>query len=178
MNSLASNSPDSLLAIAVPCPTPAWNDANAPLQGCVEGSFRQAMAGIIAEESELFAITRDWSYEAFRRRFVQLYALLEELLREIGVCMTWILACVANPEAHPPEDAIPPRKSAVTVDALQVDIARLLLRRHEDLIARLKSTNSASNTGHNDRTRRMVLADLTAERQKDAFLLRALLWEA
>jgi len=64
----------------------------------------------------------------------------------------------------------------VAQDPMPARAIRELLRLHEALIASLNRGNLASQQSH-DRKTTNLLADLTANHEKDAFMLRALLWE-
>ena len=54
---------------------------------------------------------------------------------------------------------------------------RELLSLHETLIANLKRGGAVASERFHDRETTKLLADLTANHEKDAFMLRALLWE-
>jgi DNA-binding ferritin-like protein len=135
---------------------------------------------LMQEESALYAITREWRYDAASRKFMRLHALLDEQFSEIGTRLVRLakhnrdLTCW-NSTGHSGGGA--PSPAVVGDDGLEVHIIRQLLDRHAAMLAVLKHGAAAIGESIHVQATHQLLAELTAEHEKDAFLLRALLWE-
>jgi starvation-inducible DNA-binding protein len=140
----------------------------------------ELLAGLLNDESALYAITREWRYDTVGRKFLRLHALLDEQFSEIGLRLTRLAARSRDlgswTSTGHGERAAPPR-AAVAVGALQAHMIRELLSRHEALIASLKRGSVLASGRFHDRETTDLLAEFTANHEKDAFMLRALLWE-
>jgi starvation-inducible DNA-binding protein len=138
------------------------------------------LAGLLKDESALYAIVREWRYDTVGRKFPRLHALLDEQFSEIGIRLTRLAARSRDlgswsSTGHGERSAQP--RMAVADDALHAYMIRELLSLHETLIASLKRGNAVASERFHDRETTYLLADLTANHEKDAFMLRALLWE-
>jgi starvation-inducible DNA-binding protein len=138
------------------------------------------LARLIRDESALYAITRDWRYDAAGRKFVRLHLLLDEQFSEIGIRLTRLAARSRElgfwNSSGPGDRAAQPR-GTVADGALQAYMTHQLLSRHEALLARLARVIAVIDRRFHDRETTELLADLIANHEKDAFMLRALLWE-
>ena len=160
-------------------PHPALERAteSAPITFVETKAIGEMLAGLINDETALYAITREWRYDAAGRKFLRLHALLDEQFSEIGTRLTQLAArsrqlgawtsTRQGPHATRPQ-------SAAANDALQSYMLRELLGLHEALIGRLKHGSALAS--HDGETTEL-LTNLTANHEKDAFMLRALLWE-
>jgi DNA-binding ferritin-like protein len=161
-------------------PHPAREPATAyvPVMLGETKAIGEMLAGLINEEATLYAITREWRFDAAGRKFVRLHALLDEQFSEIGTRLTRLAArsrdLGSRNSAGHAGPAIRP-KAIGEREALQIYMLRELLGLHGALIDHLKRGSSLAS-GH-DRQTTDLLADLTANHEKDAFMLRALLWE-
>jgi starvation-inducible DNA-binding protein len=138
------------------------------------------LAGLLNEESALYAVTREWRYDTAGRKFLRLHALLDEQFSEIGIRLTRLAARSRDlgswsSTGHGERSA--QARVAVADDALHAYMIRELLSLHETLIASLKRGSVVASELFHDRETTYLLADLTANHEKDAFMLRALLWE-
>jgi DNA-binding ferritin-like protein len=138
------------------------------------------LAGLIHAESALYAITREWRYEAAGRKFVQLHLLLDEQFCEIGIRLARLAARSRelgawNCTGHGDGAASP--QAVAGGGALQTYMIRELLGHHENLAGRLRRTRSVTGGRFADNETAELMAALAAEHEKDAFMLRALLWE-
>ena len=135
---------------------------------------------LLADESALYAITREWRYDAMGRKFVRLHTLLDEQFSEIGVRLARLAARSRDLELHVSTGhggSARCRRSALEDGALEAHIVRELLKLHEALLVHLQAgkTIAADHARENKTTG--LLAELIASHEKDAFMLRALLWE-
>lgn len=166
--------------IGEPCPaiqpvatgsTPATRDRKA---------IGKVVTSLIQAESALYAITREWRYDAAGRKFTRLHLLLDEQFSEIGVHLTQLAARARdlgawNCTGHGDGVSAPP--SAVPGGALQSYMIRELLGLHEALVVNLKRGPSITGGRFPDNETAELMAALAAAHEKDAFMLRALLWE-
>jgi starvation-inducible DNA-binding protein len=111
---------------------------------------------------------------------VQLHRLLDEQFSEIGIRLTRLAARSRDVGAWHSTgkgDRAAQSRETITDGALQAYMIRQLLGLHETLLASLKRGSAlVSGRFHHDQTTDL-LTDLTADHEKDAFMLRALLWE-
>jgi DNA-binding ferritin-like protein len=111
---------------------------------------------------------------------VRLHALLDEQFSEIGIRLTRLAARSRDLGAWHSTGSGERAAAAgerMASGALQAYIIRQLLDRHETLLTSLRrGTALVAGSVYGDKTF-ALLADLTAEHEKDAFMLRALLWE-
>lgn len=133
----------------------------------------------MADESALFAITRDWRYESAQRKFVRLHALLDEQFTEIGRRLVTLAACRRDLDlgVSPEPAATVPARPAPADRAPEEQRVRDLLARHEALLVRLREGQAMTAGYPTCHSTTELLATLIAEHEKDAFMLRALLWE-
>ena len=141
---------------------------------------RETLAVLIGDESALYAITREWRYDTAGRRFLRLHALLDEQFSEMGSRLTR-LAARSRELGDAPSAGAEPRATrpppGLDGDPLQAHMIRELLGLHEAMIASLKRASVSVPRQLHDGETNGLLADLTANHEKDAFMLRALLWE-
>lgn len=139
------------------------------------------LASLIRDESALYAITREWRYDTVGRTFVRLHRLLDEQFSEIGIRLTQLAARSRELGSWNSTDqggrAVPPPET-VAGGASQAQMIRELLGLHEALLTSLKRATAAIRRRFHDGATITLLADLIANHEKDAFMLRALLWEA
>jgi starvation-inducible DNA-binding protein len=179
MKLIADLNPPRPAAPAQPCPA-VEQPTDAALAAGVSKAVGETLAGLLNDESALYAITREWRYDATGRRFVRLQVLLDEQFSEIGLRLTRLAARsrdlgFSNMAGHG-HRTTPPR-ATVTAGALQAHLIRELLGLHEAMCASLKRASVVASGCPHDRETTELLADLTASHEKDAFMLRALLWE-
>lgn len=179
MNPVLTLVPFRSAAPAQPCPALEERaDAVAVASGEVK-RMGEVLTELLNAESALYGITREWRYDTVGRKFLRLRALLDEQFSEIGVRLTRLAARsrdlgARNSTGQSERSAA---RTKVADVALQAHMIRELLSLHEALIAGLKRGSSAASDQFHDRETNVLLADLTAEHEKDAFMLRALLWE-
>lgn len=138
------------------------------------------LAGLIQAESALHAITRDWRYDAAARAFVRLHRLLGEQLAEIGLRLGRLAARNRDLGAWHrtgPGDRMGASRAEMPVGALQTYMVADLLKRHETLVVSLKRGRAITGGRLADTETDELLATLALEHERDAFMLRALLWE-
>lgn len=155
----------------------------APGKGAVgnrEGAaeVRELLTRLIQEESALYALTRDWRYNAESRRFIRLHALLDEQFTEIGerlARLAWQSRDFGggNSMAHG-ERASTARSGAGEREA---PIVRELLGKHEAMLAALRAGEKQIVAHIGPQKIAALLAEMIGHHEKDAFMLRALLWE-
>jgi DNA-binding ferritin-like protein len=141
--------------------------------------IEKLFARLVAEESALYAITRDWRYDSAGRRFLRLHALLGEQFTEIGRRLVALAACSRELKLHVStgHGAVVASPSGPKGDALQGHMIRQLLGLHEGLIVRLRDGRAMAAELRIYSSTTELLTVLIAEHEKDAFMLRALLWE-
>lgn len=139
----------------------------------------QLFARLVADEAVLYAITRDWRYDSAGRKFVRLHALLDEQFTEIGRRLAALAACSRdlNLQLSTGRGIAVSSPSGREGDAREGYMIRRLLGLHEALAARLRDGKALVAELRLHRSTIELLADLIAEHEKDAFMLRALLWE-
>jgi starvation-inducible DNA-binding protein len=140
----------------------------------------EMLAGLINDETALYAITHEWRYDAAGRKFIRLHVLLDEQFSEIGTRLTRLAERSRelgawNSTGHGDRAAQP--RTVVASDALQIHVLRELLGLHEALIDGLKRGSALAGGQFYDHGTTDLLAGLAANHEKDAFMLRALLWE-
>lgn len=180
MNTLANPIPPRLAVLEYPPSALERPDADVAMMSNETKPIGEMLASLIHDESALYAITREWRYDTAGRRFLRLHALLDEQFSEIGIRLTRLAARsrdlgASNSAGHETR-AMQPR-SPVAGDALQAHMIREILGLHEALIASLKHGSVSVSGQFHDGETTDLLADLTANHEKDAFKLRALLWE-
>ena len=172
--------PPLLEIIGQPCPAvQSPEDETTAIVG-TPTQAGEILARLVDDESALYAMTREWRYETAGRRFVRLHALLDEQFSEIGVRLTRLAARSRelgtwHSTGHGDGAAQP--RAAVDDARMQPFILRALLGVHEALVVRLKHAHAAANGRFQDRETTHLLAELCADHERDAFSLRALLWE-
>src|SRR5436190_21928230 len=140
MNHLAAFIPPRPAALEsrVASEGPATDAAMTSVQAKAIGKM---LAGLLNDETALYAITRDWRYDTAGRKFQRLHALLDEQFSEIGVRLTRLAARSRDLDSWnstgPGERVATPR-TAVVDGTLQAYMIRELLSLHETLIAGLK----------------------------------------
>ena len=165
----------AVLALAVDpdASIPPRRDTRPPAE--IGGLF----ARLVADESALYAITRDWRYDSSGRKFVRLHALLDEQFTEIGRRLVKLVACSRDLDLQVSTEHRGPAPSHNAPDerTLEGHMIRELLGLHEALPVRLRDGKAILSEHRIYRSAIELLKDLIAEHEKDAFLLRALLWE-
>lgn len=139
----------------------------------------ELLARLVADESALYAITRDWRYDSAGRRFLRLHELLDEQFTGIGRRLVALAACSRGlmlqvSTGHGTAIASPRGPAG---DALEGHMIRELLGLHEALLVRLRGGNAMTAELPRYCSTTALLTGLIAEHEKDAFMLRALLWE-
>lgn len=168
---------------AQPLPAAALHDSMtfASAAGGADDSWptemRRLLAHVLSDESALYATTRVWRHAVAGRKFTRLRALLDEQFGEIGIRLVQLSGRSRELALHSTVHAAarPPR-AAMAAGTLEVHIMRELLDQHGALLVRLEAGRARAEHFH-DRKTADLLADLIANHQKDAFMLRALLWE-
>ena len=175
-----------LLLARQPMPALASHDAaaSAPAAADFHGSASAEMGPLLArllgDESALYAITRDRRYDAVGWKFVRLHTLLDEQFTEIGARLVQLATRSRALNLHiltGYSDWAQPFRTAVEDDVLEAHIMRELLDLHQALLVRLQAGMVMAADRLNDSDTTNLLADLIASHEKDAFMLRALLWE-
>lgn len=177
----------SLLRFAAqPAPVRALRDdaGSVPAAGRASASASAGMGRLLgrllSDESVLYAITREWRYDAHGRKFTRIHALLDEQFAEIGVRLVQLAARIQAPG---PRASTGPGKRAkpfwplINDGALEAHMLRELLALHEAMLVHLRSGKSMAITQLYHVATIDLLTDLIAAHEKDAFMLRALLWE-
>lgn len=139
----------------------------------------ELFARLVVDESALYAITRDWRYDSAGRKFVRLHALLDEQFTEIG-CRLVAVATRSrdlNQQVSTGHGAAVSSPRGPEGDALEGHMIRELLGLHEALLVRLRDGKAVTAQVRFYRSTTELLTALIAEHEKDAFMLRALLWE-
>ena len=160
-----------------PLPAPEPMSANVVRSPSGTRAISEMLAGLINDESALYAITREWRYDAAGRRFLRLHALLDEQFSEIGIRLTQLAGRsrdLGAGHATGHGDRANPR-SIPADEALESHMLRELLGLHEAMVVSLKRGSLLARD--RDDLTTTLLAALTANHEKDAFMLRALLWE-
>lgn len=140
----------------------------------------KVLTSLIHAESALYAITREWRYDAAGRKFVRLHLLLDEQFSEIGVRLTRLAARSRdlgawNCTGH--GDIASASRATMAAGALQTYMIHELLRLHEMLVVSLKRGRAVTGGRFPDNETADLMAALAVDHEKDAFMLRALLWE-
>lgn len=180
MNHAADSIPSPLVQ---PLPAPDL-DPPTPLHPDAAGDAAPAIEPILArllrEESSLYMIVREWRFDAEGRKFLRLHALLNEQFSEIGLRLarlaTHSRALGGRGLASQAEQASVPSIPAAG-GALEPHMIRELLALHEAMSRSLRRAGATVADSFNDRATTDLLAELNATHEKDAFVLRALLWE-
>jgi starvation-inducible DNA-binding protein len=170
-----------LAVLEEPCVTLAGAEGASNVVGTGSKAISELLTELLNDESDLYAITREWRYDTAGRQFIRLHALLDEQFSEIGVRLTRLAARSRDLASwNSPSDGDRTRRPRTPIgnDTLQAHMIRELLRLHDALITRLKCACTAVSGQFHDRQTTDLLASLTANHEKDAFMLRALLWEA
>jgi starvation-inducible DNA-binding protein len=181
MNTASILLPPRRATIGQPLPAVDYRPNAARMALDDAGAVSKMLASLIHDESALYAITREWRYDAAGRKFVRLHLLLNEQFSEIGIRLTRLAArsCElgSGNSTGQGDRAVQPRE-AVVDGTLQARMIHELLSLHEALLTSFKRVSAViSRRFHDDKTIEL-LADLIADHEKDAFMLRALLWEA
>lgn len=136
-------------------------------------------ARLVVDESALYAVTRDWRYDSEGRRFVRLHALLDEQFTETGRRLIALAARSRdlNQQISAGHGTAVASPSGPNGEALQGHMIRQLLGLHETLLIRLREGKAMTAELGRDSSTTEFLTGLIAEHEKDAFMLRALLWE-
>jgi starvation-inducible DNA-binding protein len=172
LNHAASTIPQLLPARALPR---AVNAAPAGKNAAEAGAL---LTRLIQDESALYAITRDWRYNADSRKFIRLHALLDEQFTEIGVRLVRLAQHSRElGGGNSMGRAEPAATARLGAGELEGQITREVLARHESMLAALRSGKAQIAGDFPQQETTELLADLIADHEKDAFMLRALLWE-
>lgn len=182
MNPLAHVSSPRLAVFGQPCPAPAleWPVDVATASVDHGKPIGEMLTELLSDESALYAITRESRYLTAGRKFIRLHTLLDEQFSEIGIRLTQLAARSRDfgsrqSTNHDAGARRPP--AAVDDGAGQAGMIRELLGRHETLATRLRRGSEETGKRFRDRGTTDLLADLAASHERDAFMLRALLWE-
>lgn len=181
MNTVAHRIAARFLPVAPP--QPAVAAAVAPRAGAVANAsaeVAQLLARLLREESALYAITRGWRYDTAGRKFLRLHAVLDEQFSEIGRRLARLAArcrdlAARNSAGH--GEPAPTLRDPASGGGLEAHMIRELLALHETMSGHLRSASNATRDRFHDLITTELLADLAMNHEKDAFMLRALLWE-
>ena len=156
-------------------------DAGVPAHraGTPPEEMARLLARLMADESALYSITRDWRYDNAGRKFIRLHALLDEQFTEIGRRLVELAACSRDLDLNisTGHGDAGPRRAEPDDGSLEVRMMRELLELHEGLLVHLRAGTTMTAASPRDGATTKLLAALTADHEKDAFMLRALLWE-
>jgi starvation-inducible DNA-binding protein len=144
------------------------------------GAVGKMLASLIHDESAIYAITREWRYEAAGRKFVRLRVLLDEQFSDIGIRLTRLAARsreLGSWNLTRQGDRAVQAREAVGDGAMEAHMTHDLLSLHEALLTSLRRMSAVISRRFNDGDSVKLLADLIANHEKHAFMLRALLWE-
>lgn len=180
MNHLSHSAATRSPAIPQALPARAWAPPKQEFPGEIPAEMGALLLRLIQDESALYAITRDWRYDAESRKFTRLHALLDEQFSEIGTRLVRLAkhhrALTSwNSAGHGGRTT--PMPTVAGDDGLEIHVIRQLLERHAAMLVALKHGAAAIPESIHVRATHQLLADLAAEHEKDAFMLRALLWE-
>jgi DNA-binding ferritin-like protein len=140
----------------------------------------QLLRRLLGDESALYAITREWRYDAAGRRFVRVHALLDEQFTEIGARLVKLaarsraLGCWVSTSQ---ETGAEPRRVTVEGSHVAVHMVSELLNLHGALLKSLRVGQQNVAERFRDLETTHLLSELIADHEKDVFMLRALLWE-
>jgi DNA-binding ferritin-like protein len=168
---------------AQPLPELAASPADASVPAHRAGTPPEEMvrlfARLMADESALYSVTRDWRYDSAGRKFVRLHALLDEQFTEIGRRLVELAACSRDLDLNisTGHGDVGPRRAEPDDGTLEVRMMRELLELHEGLLVHLRAGTTMTAALPRDGAIAKLLVALTADHEKDAFMLRALLWE-
>lgn len=174
--------PDQPLApsIGQPCPAVQAAATASGAPAIDRKTVGKMVTSLIHAESALYAITREWRHDAAGRKFSRLRLLLDEQLSEIGVRLTRLAARnrdLGSRDSTGHGDIASAPRTDMATGALQAFMIRELLKRHEMLVVMLKRGPGVTGGRFPDNETAGLMAALAADHEKDAFMLRALLWE-
>jgi DNA-binding ferritin-like protein len=157
-------------------PKPASRTAAPTRRNAVE--TEALLTDLIQQEASLYAVTRDWRFDAASRKFVQLHKLLDEQFTAIGERLVRLSKHSrerggGNSMGH--ADRVPTARGAP--GELQAQIFGELLAKHQSVLAVLHGGTAQMAKQSSAQATTELLADLTAHHEKDASMLRALLRE-
>lgn len=134
---------------------------------------------LVTDEAALYALTHDWRHDSAGRKFVRLHALLDEQFTEIGRRLVKLASCSRdlNLPVSTGHGAAVSSHPAPDDGALEAQRILELLGLHEALLVRLHDGKATTAAHRFYRPANELLTSLIAEHEKDAFMLRALLWE-
>jgi DNA-binding ferritin-like protein len=104
---------------------------------------------LLRDESVLYAITRQWRYDARGRKFFRLHALLDEQFAEIGVRLVKLAARIPAPGPRASAghlERIRPIRPLINDGALESHMLRELLALHEAMLVHLQSGKTMAIT--------------------------------
>ncbi len=137
------------------------------------------LARFLREEAGLYAITREWRYDAAGRKFVRLHELLNLQFSSIGHRLAQLAArvrAVGSRNSGSQGDRVPVSPPALAAGALQAHMIRELLALHESIGKGLRAAEIIPRSTRDFATADLFIA-LAAAHEQDAFTLRALLEE-
>ena len=146
----------------------------------ISSDVGRLLTGLLADESALYAITREWRYDAAGRKFLRLHALLDEQFTEIGDRLIRIaarsraLGCWSSARFG---DRVKPQHPDLEDAGLEAHMLDELMTLHQALLVRLLEGKVMVAQLLYSQETDTLLADLIASHEKDLFMLRALLWE-
>lgn len=166
--------PRAAVHIQPEAPTPSSDAIDAKAVG-------KMLTSLIHAESALYAITREWRYDAAGRKFVRLHRLLDEQFSAIGGRLSRLAARSRelgawNATGYGDEPSAP--QATVAGGARQTYMIRELLGLHDSLVARLRGTRAVTGGRLADNETAELMAALAVDHQKDAGVLRTMLGEA
>jgi DNA-binding ferritin-like protein len=150
---------------------------NAPTR-CHAVETEALLTDLIQHEAALYAVTRDWRFDAASRKFVRLHTLLDEQFTAIGERLVSLSRHSrerggGNSMGH--ADRVPTVRAGPS--ELQAQIFGELLAKHQSVLAALRDGTAQMAKDFSANATTELLADLTAHHEKDASMLRALLRE-
>jgi len=135
---------------------------------------------LLAQENMIFTVMQDHRFNPTERTFARLRSSLGDQFQEQGARLAHISrrTRALGKRAHTGwADFMAHRPTREPTAAVDGDVVRELIKLHEEIVAKLQAGITLSTEGFGDGETANVLADLVAEHEKDAFMLRALLWE-
>ncbi|MES2695162.1 MAG: hypothetical protein V4773_16935 [Verrucomicrobiota bacterium] len=174
----------SLRSASIGQPLPAFEPREPARRVATDDSARadleQLLSDLTGAESAIYAITREGLHDAAERKFARLHALLDENFLDLGIRLTRLAARSRELGCEPYTghgDRVPAQRKRVEESEREPSMIRELLGGHEAMSGKLRTASAASADRFRDRATAELLADLASQHERDAFMLRALLWE-
>ena len=151
----------------------------APALGGGSLAVAELLIRLTRNESALYAVIRDWRFDAAGHKCVRLHALLDAQFTEIGLRLVSLakhgrdLGCESSDNG---DRTVTPRPD-IEDRHHESFIIRDLLARQEEMLDQLRRGQAELRALFNANTTIKLLGRLIVDHERDAFLLRALLWE-